>query len=87
MEDIMSRLKNWFIQQEWKVIINPDKSVKLSSAFTKRYSTMDAEYFTFLKTINEHKSETIVKMHKRELSDHSQKGRLFPAILGKVKNK
>ena len=50
MEDIMSRLKNWFIQQEWKVIINPDKSVKLSSAFTKRYSTMDAEYFTFLKS-------------------------------------
>ena len=39
------------------------------------------------KTINEHKSEAIVKMHERELSDHSQKGRLFPAILGKVKNK
>ena len=42
---------------------------------------------SFYSTINEHKSETIVKMHKRELSDHSQKGRLFPAILGKVKNK
>ena len=37
--------------------------------------------------INEHKSEAIVKMHEGELSDHSQKGRLFPAILGKVKNK
>ena len=38
-------------------------------------------------TINEQKSETMVKMHKRELSDHSQKGRLLPPIKGKVKNK
>ena len=38
-------------------------------------------------TINEHKSGAFVKMHKRQLSDHSQKGRLLPTIQGKVKNK
>ena len=41
----------------------------------------------YLLTINEQKSETMVKMHKRELSDHSQKGGLLPTIKGKVKNK
>ena len=38
-------------------------------------------------TINEHKSGAFVKMHKSELSDHSQKGRLLPTIFDKVKNK
>ena len=38
-------------------------------------------------TINEHKRGTFVKMHKRQLSDHSQKGRLLPTIFNKVKNK
>ena len=42
-----------------------------------------ASYEPFVKwylTINEHKSGAFVKMHKRQLSDHSQKGRLLPAI-------
>ena len=38
-------------------------------------------------TINEQKSGLFVKMHKRELSNHSQKSRLLPAIFCKVKNK
>ena len=38
-------------------------------------------------TINEHKRDSFVKMHKRELSNHSQKSRLLPAIFCKVKNK
>ena len=42
---------------------------------------------SILQTINEHKSNALVKMHKKELSDHSQKGRLIPTIFDKVKNK
>ncbi len=38
-------------------------------------------------TINEQKSGLFVKMHKRELSNHSQKSRLLPTIFCKVKNK
>lgn len=46
------------------------------------------EYLVFIvPTINEQKSEIFVKMHKSELSDHGQKGRLLPTIEGKVKNK
>ena len=42
---------------------------------------------TYYITINEQKSGLFVKMHKKELSNHSQKSRLLPAIFCKVKNK
>ena len=85
MEDIMSRLKNWFIQQEWKVIINPDKSVKLSSASTKRYSTMDAEYFTFLKSFqrvisNDERTWFLCANEYNEISDLAFKWNEFELL-------
>ena len=50
--------------------------------------SVEKKYTDFMdETINEHKSGAFVKMHKRQLSDHSQKGRLLPTIQGKVKNK